>query len=150
MKFSRVLILADNNQASRNVVQTGYGWASGTDAKVFLAHIIDEALVTGDVDDGIFPDEALRRMRVMTEKQLNNFKDDYSRGIATEILTPVGEIRKVIPELIDKTGAELIITGAHSHNLFERLIEGDVDESVLQASTVPVLVLPLKKMGRVN
>lgn len=145
MKFSSILILTDDNRASRTVVQTGYEWASGMGAKVFLAHVIDEALAMGDVDAGIFPDEALRRMRAHVEKLLNDFRDDYSKGTETEILMPVGGIRKVIPEMIKKTGAELIIMGTHSRSLFERLIEGDSDESVLRVSTVPVLVVPLNK-----
>jgi nucleotide-binding universal stress UspA family protein len=145
MKFSRILILTDDSRASQSLVQTGYEWAADMGAQVFLAHVIDEALVMGDVDAGIFPDEALRRMLVHAEKMLNDFRDDYSKGIETGILMPVGEMRKVIPKMIGETGTDLIIMGAHSRNLLERLVGDDADESVLRVSTVPVLVVPLNK-----
>jgi len=145
MKFSRILILTDNTDASRSVVQIGYDWASDMGAKVFLAHVVDEAFAMGDVDAGIFPDEALRKMRARAERLLNSLKDDYSKGIETDILVPVGEVNKVIPQMIKETGAELIVMGAHHRNLFERLIGSSVDESVLRVAKVPVLVIPLKK-----
>lgn len=145
MRFSRILILTDNSQAARSVVQAGYELASDMGAQVFLAHVVDEALAMGDVDAGIFPDEALRKMHARVEKLLDGFKSDYSKGIETDILVPVGEVSNVIPQMIKETGAELIIMGAHSRSLFERLIGSDIDESVLRAATVPVLVIPLKK-----
>lgn len=147
MKFSRILILTDNNQASRSAVQIGYELAPDMGAKVFLAHVVNEALAMGDVDAGIFPDEALRKMRVQVENLLNGFRNDYSNGTETDILVRVGEVGKVISQMIKETSAELIIMSAHSRNLFERLTGSDVDESVLRVATVPVLVIPLKSRG---
>jgi nucleotide-binding universal stress UspA family protein len=112
-------------------------------AKVFLAHVIDEALAIGDVDAGIFPDEALHRVRAITEKRLSSLRDEYGHGTETELFMPVGEIKKVIREMLRATGAGLIIMGVHSQNLFERLAEGDPDGSVIRLSTVPVLVVPV-------
>jgi|GEM_PF-2847769 len=142
MKFSRILILTDNNDASRSVVQVGYDWALSMDAKVFLAHVVDEALAMGDLDAGIFPDEALRKMRSRVENLLIGFRNDYSNGRETDILVSVGEVSKVLPEMIKETSVDLIVMGAHHRNLFERMIGGDVDESVLRVATVPVLVVP--------
>jgi nucleotide-binding universal stress UspA family protein len=114
-------------------------------ASVVLAYIVDEALAMGDVDAGIFPDQALKALKEKTENLLHNIKDELGGGVETEILTPVGEVRKMVPDLIKRTGAKLIVIETHKHSAIDRLIEGSVAESVLHCSSIPVLIIPASK-----
>jgi nucleotide-binding universal stress UspA family protein len=76
---------------------------------------------------------------------LHSIKDELGDGIETEILTPVGEISKMVPELIQTTGAKLIVIEMHKHSIIDRMIGGSVAENVLHNSSVPVLIIPASK-----
>ncbi|MBS1524535.1 MAG: universal stress protein [Bacteroidetes bacterium] len=142
MKFDKIMIVVDENPCSGRAAQQGYELAADLGAQVVLIDIIDEALAIGDVDAGIFPDEAMRQKKVKAEKMLCQLQDEHAGKIRSEIMTRTGEMKTVIPQLIAETGAKIIVIGAHRHTWLNRLIEGNPEENILVISTVPVLVIP--------
>ncbi|HVW16254.1 MAG TPA: universal stress protein [Mucilaginibacter sp.] len=141
-RFDKIMIVVDEHPCSKSAVQQGYELAAGLGAQVVLVDIVDAALAMGDVDAGIFPDEALQRKKGKAENMLRQMQHEYGGKIQSEIITRTGETKTVIPQLIAESGAKMIVIGAHRHTWLNRLIEGNPEESMLLVSTVPVLVVP--------
>jgi nucleotide-binding universal stress UspA family protein len=144
MKFDKILILVDDSTLSQKVVKTGYELAADMGAGVALLHVIDEALAMGDVDAGIFPEEAQRIQVENAQKLLNKFRDDFGKDTETEIFALVGELKKILPDVISQSQAKLIVTGTHRHSGIVRLFTGSMAERALRVATIPMLVLPEK------
>ena len=144
MAFDKILLLIDNSKPSDAAVKQCYDLAADLRAKVTLVFVIDKALAMGDVDAGIFPDQAMKALKAEGEKLLHHFVKKHNKNVHTDVLMPVGELEEVIPGIISQTGAKLIVMGTHGRAGLDHLITGSVAEHVLKISTIPVLVVPVK------
>ncbi len=145
MGFNKILLLVDDSEPSNTAAKHCYKLAASLGSKVILIYVIDKTLAMGDVDAGIFPDQAMKALRAKGEKLLDHFKKKHSKGVHTEILMPVGELKEVIPEIIGQTGAKMIVMGTHGRKGLDHFMAGSIAESILRISTIPVLVVPVKE-----
>lgn len=68
------------------------------------------------------------------------------RSTGCDVFPVLAEGRVVdrILQIIDETGADLVVIGSHGHNRFHDMLLGGVCESVLRGSEVPVTVVPCR------
>ncbi len=145
MKTSKILIVADDSRSSIKAIKYGFNLAMDLNAKVMLISVIETALILGNPDAGIFPDDALISLKNKTEDFLNRMKSQYGKDIDTELMAPVGDIQPIVIETAGKWKASLIITGTHGRTGLKNLLNGSVAESIIQHSTIPVCVVPMRK-----
>lgn len=143
MKYDKILLLADDSPLSLKAIKFGYQLAADLKTNVVLLHVIDEALAMGNVDAGIFPEQAMAKMKTHADALLNRFIVDCSNGIETEILIMAGEVKNVVIAAAKELDAKMIIMGTHSRKGLDRLLLGSLTESVLRSSAIPVLVVPM-------
>ena len=145
MQPERILIVANDSPSSLKAVNYGYTLAADLGAKVALLGVVDEALTEGNVDAGIFPDEAARQLKEKLELFLHQLARDHANGVDTEILTPEGEVTQTILQTAREWDAHLIVVGTHGRTGLNRLLIGSLAEDILRHSTVPVFVVPVDK-----
>ncbi len=142
MKTDKILIVADEHPASVKAVQYGFKLAGDLGAAVMLINVVEPSLAIGNPDAGIFPDDALSVLKSNAEDLLNRLKDKYCGNVPTAVSCTVGHTQSTIIDTAVKWGAGLIIVGAHAHTALGKLFRGDISESIMHHSPVPVCVVP--------
>jgi nucleotide-binding universal stress UspA family protein len=145
MKTNKILVVADDSDSSVKAIQYGFNLARELNAKVALMYVIESSLTIGNVDAGIFPDDALSILKTKAEDFLTRMKTQYAADINTEFITTIGDIQTSIILKAKEWSADLIVTGTHNRTGLSRLFSGSIAESIIHRSPVPVFVVPLDK-----
>jgi len=144
MKTDKILIVADESPASAGAIRYGFNLARELGAKVALLCVTDPAQAEGNVDAGIFPDEAGKKLKSEIEAFLKKTKKKYGHNVDTLLLNPAGDINKIAVKTAKEWGAKLVVTGTHGRTGLSRLLNGSVEESIIHNSPVPVCVVRAK------
>lgn len=145
METHKILIVADNSPLAIKVIEYGFGFAKQLGASVTLLCVVETALAMGNVDAGIFPDDALTSLKTKTADFLTRMKNTYSNGINTEILFPEGDTQTLVINTATKCKASLIVAGRYGHPGLGQLFNASVAEYIIHHSAVPVCIVPLYK-----
>jgi len=144
MDIDKILIVADDSPSSIRAIDYGFTLAKGLRAKVMLLSVVEPALAIGDADAGIFPDDALITLKRNTEDFLHQVKNEYGKGVYTQLMVPEGHIQTVVIDAAKKWDASIIVTGTHGRTGLNKLFNGSVAESIIHNSPVPVCVVPME------
>ncbi len=143
MNYDRILIVTDDSPSSLKAAKYGYDLAAKLNAKVALIGVIDEALATGNVDAGIFPEQAAHSLKKNMEELMHNIQRDYANGVGTEFFVPEGEVKETVLKMAREWDADLIVAGTHGRKGLNRLLMGSMAEGILRDSKVPVFIVPI-------
>jgi len=155
-KIEKVLIALDYDPSAHKVAETGFAMAKAMSAEVVLLHIVTDPVfytsadfspITGYGDYlGLVPmqfdnlgglkDAALGFL----EKIKKHLGDD---GIVT--LTGDGDIAPTIVKTAKSVHADVIVMGSHSRKWLENIVMGSAASEVLQHTTLPVFIIPVRK-----
>jgi nucleotide-binding universal stress UspA family protein len=145
MKYERILIVADDSPTEIKAVRYGFDLAKQLKSKVGLIGVIEPVSEEGNVDAGVFPDQARHQAKKRMKEFLHNLKKDYAGKVPTEIFAPEGEIHDVILQMSNELGAQLIVAGTHCRKGLSRLMMGSMAEGILRDSHIPVFIVPKDK-----
>ncbi len=125
--FRRILCAADLTQDSDGTIDLALSLAEENEAEVTLLHVVERKT------DPDLPaaQEQLRRAVPALSRDFCEVKERVTVG------TPWREILRVAEEC----RAELVVLGAHAHNLMGRLLFGSTASHVVQHAACPVLVV---------
>ncbi|HEU4718845.1 MAG TPA: Nramp family divalent metal transporter [Bacteroidia bacterium] len=119
------------SQATRN---------GGQEAVYFLIHITETAGArvmneeTGDMETQY------------DEQMLNEYTDRLQKeGYHVETQLGYGNPKERIPEVVNGSGSDLLVMGAHGHNLIKDLLFGTTVNAVRHRVDIPVLVVKKEK-----
>jgi nucleotide-binding universal stress UspA family protein len=143
MNYKRILIVTDDSPSSLKAARYGYDLAKQLDAKVALLGVLDRTMAEGNVDAGIFPEQALNDLRKNMKKFLEGVEKDYADDVDTEIFTPEGDVKEVCLQMAKEWDAQLIVAGTHGRKGLNRLLMGSMAEGILRDSEVPVFIVPI-------
>lgn len=145
MKTDKILIVADDEESSIMAIKYGFNLAKELGAKVLLLSVIGPTMTEGNVDAGIFPDDAEKEATNKVIDFLYRMKKSYGNKTDTEFITKTGDIKKIIISTAIEWGAKLIIAGTHGRTGLNRLLKGSISESIVENSPVPVCIVPMGK-----
>ncbi|OOQ61956.1 universal stress protein [Mucilaginibacter pedocola] len=145
MNYHRILIVTEDNPSALKAARCGYELAMQLKAKVALVGVVEQGLLEGDVDAGIFPAQGAQSLKKDMEVFLEKIEKDYSQGTDTERFAPAGEIQATILQLAKEWEADLIVAGTHGRKGLNRLLMGSMAEGILRESTIPVFIVPMDK-----
>jgi nucleotide-binding universal stress UspA family protein len=145
MNIDKILIVADDSPPSIKAIQYGFSLARDLRAGIVLLSIIEPTSAIGNVDAGIFPDDALITAKKNTENFLGRIKNEYGSGMDVELITSEGDIQSIVIDAAIQIKANLIVTGTHNRIGLNKLFNGSVAESIIHHSPVPVCVVPMGK-----
>lgn len=146
--YRRILIATDGNRTSQRALLEAIRLAKDQQAQLRVVYVVDEAYILGDAE---FVDRtAIERAWVKTGQQaLEQAKqiagaehlDIETRLLETETL---GEnVADAILQEARHWPADLIVMGTHGRKGLRHLLLGSIAESVMQASPVPILLVPV-------
>lgn len=141
MEFHKILIAIDTNPSAEIVALSGLQLAKQFNSEIALISIIDP--------DGI-PDNdppTTREREDMMEHNLNrsqgNVIEKIFKGIPIRSFVEKGIPYKMIIEIADKWGADIIVMGTHGRKGLPHLLLGSVAEDVIRHSKKTLIVIPV-------
>ncbi|HLG36404.1 MAG TPA: Nramp family divalent metal transporter [Bacteroidia bacterium] len=108
----------------------------GKDAQYLLIHVVESA-------GAIMMDSEIGDMETESDDAgLKKYSSEMEqKGFAAEIKLGYGNPKKVIPEIVNAYGADLLVLGAHGHRGLKDLIFGTTVNAVRHRVNIPVLIV---------
>jgi nucleotide-binding universal stress UspA family protein len=152
------LIALDYNPTAQKVAESGFSLAKTIGAKVILLHVISDPMYyysteyspimgfIGFRDEGspelISVDAMEKASQQFLEKSKQHLGD---RTIQT--LVEKGDFAESILKTAKDVHADIIVMGTHSRKWLENIVMGSVTEKVLNHCTIPLFIIPTKKLN---
>ncbi|HSH65094.1 MAG TPA: universal stress protein, partial [Bacteroidia bacterium] len=133
--YNRIAVTVDfspsDSKAISNAISLG-----GKDATYLLIHIVETAgarVFDQEIDD----------QETNTDKtNLKKYQADLeSKGYSVEISLGFGNPKKSIPEIVNGSGCDLLVMGAHGHKALKDFILGTTLDKVRHNVKVPVFIV---------
>lgn len=122
---------SSDNKAISNAITQG-----GKNASYLLIHIVETAgarLLHHEIEDMEY---------LADKKNLEQYQEHLnSLGYSSKSMIGFGNPKKVIPEIVNQSEAELLVMGAHGHKGLKDLILGTTLNAVRHKVKVPVLIV---------
>jgi nucleotide-binding universal stress UspA family protein len=144
--MKNILVSIDFEKESNLLVTKAGELATKFGSKLWIIHVL-----TPETDfsgyDGDHRSETESRKEELEER--NKFVERYvqqlkNSGIDVEGLLVQGPIIDMILQKIETLNIDLVIIGHHKHSLFYKTFVGNTDTSLVNKSSIPVLLIPLK------
>ena len=133
--YARIAVCVDfstcDSEAISRAIQQG-----GKSATYLLLHITETAGArVMNSDTGDFETE-------FDQKELDKYAEKFrSDGYTVETTLGFGNPKEIIPQIVNEANVDLLVMGAHGHNLLKDLLFGTTVEKVRHKVKVPVLIV---------
>lgn len=145
--YRRILVPLDGSAWAESVLPLAVRLAKAERAELILAHVVPEPVLT-DVGvpqegDAELRESVLQRNRRVGQKYLDRIRARIMQdGLAAGVLvTPNGDARGILPQIIADKGVDLVILSAHGHSSRGDVPYGSVTAHMVTHSTAPILVV---------
>jgi len=152
----KILIALDYDPTAQKVAETGFSFAKNMGADVILIHVIsDPAYYASTENITIMGFSGCKEiaplpldsagLKKISEQYLA--KSKLHLGDKTiETIVKTGDIAESIVTAAKSQHVDIIVMGSHSRKWLENLVIGSVTEKVLHYTTIPVFIVPTKKI----
>ena len=150
--MKKIIIALDYDPSAEKVAETGYKIAKALNAEIVLLHVqADPAYYASGGYSPImgFTGFDIPAMEMSGSTQLHaeakRFLEEVKKHLGDEaIQTSVvdGDVTEAIMSLVKSLDADMVVMGTHSRRGFEKLLMGNLAESVLNKITVPLVAVP--------
>ncbi|MGY4386481.1 nucleotide-binding universal stress UspA family protein [Pedobacter sp. UYP24] len=141
MEFHKILIAIDSNQSSEKVAISGLQLAKQFNGQIALVSIVDPDSVTDN--DGA----TTKELDDMMEHNLNHSQlrviEKVFKDFPVKSYVEKGVPYKVIIDIAERWGADVIVMGTHGRKGMPHLLIGSVAEQVIRHSKKTVVVIPV-------
>ena len=156
MKIKKVLIALNYNSSAKKIAKAGYLVAKALDAEILFLHVLSVPMFynTANYDpmmgfssfpafDPELPDVS-EKLRAASQNFLEEIRE-YFGDLSINILIKEGDYSETIIETANLINADLIVLGFHYEQWLERMIITSTTEKILEVSTIPLLIIPIKE-----
>jgi len=132
VELQRILCCTDFSEHSEQAWDHAVSLAAEYHAELTLLHVLEETLVTSDIDDEIA--KALERL----EKQISPWAH---KNVVTKPIVRVGKAYQQIIELALESQTDLVVMGVRGRHALDLAVFGSTTNRVVQSGPCPVLVV---------
>lgn len=144
--MKNILVTIDFEENAQQLIDKAAQMAKQFNAKLLLVHVaapepdfIGYAVGPQYIRDVLAKD--LRNEHKLLQSFTNQLKE---QNINAEGLLVQGTTIETIVELTEKLAIDLVVIGKHKHGFFHKTFMVSTDESLLEMTNIPVLVVPIK------
>lgn len=144
---NKVLIAVDISETTTEIVQKGIDFAAKMNASVIIASIIPIYVDYLQSQMALVPtqwDEIYTAQKQYALKELGKIKEDNDY-VDIQLYVEVGNAKFDIIDKAEKEEASYIVVGTHGRTGLSHMVIGSTAEYIVRHSSVPVLVIPIKK-----
>lgn len=140
LSLKNILVPTDFSPASRAALPFAQALAQTYGSTILLAHAIAPEPHRQIVTDHVPEEDAV----VWLDARLK--LDDFQRGsgfagISCKTLLDRGDVRDVIPEMIEEQKIDLVVLGTHGRHGVSKIVLGSEAEKIYRTAPCPVLVV---------
>jgi nucleotide-binding universal stress UspA family protein len=147
-KIKKVLIAIDYAETAQAVAEKGFSMAKAMNAETILLHVISEHPVY--YSGYSYMRELQVEVSADLRKSTQEFLDKLKKHLGDETIKTVLKDSVDIPGTILNTAkaleVDLVVMGTHSRKWLENIIMGSEVEEVLRKTTIPLYIIPTKKL----
>ncbi|WP_179021172.1 universal stress protein [Winogradskyella forsetii] len=143
--MKNILVTIDLKGNEQLLIDQASKLAEKFEAKVWIIHIAapDPDFVGYSVGPQYIRDNLATELRE-EHRLLQDYSDRLEKkGIESEGLLVQGPTLEMILEEAEKLEIDLIISGYQDHGFFYKALYGSVSNSLIKASNIPVLIVPV-------
>ena len=139
--YKKILIATDGSEKGRKSINYGIELARLSDAKVYVAYVVDTASFESIPMDGGW--EMMYELLEKEGREITSTVSDLVKGSNVDVESHVleGHPSHEIIEFAENNDIDLIVLGTQGKSGFDRFLLGSVAEKVLRNSKVPVMVV---------
>ena len=151
--MKKVLIGLDYNPRSEKVAREGYKLAKMLGAEVCLIHVLADVSYYGVNYPTFMGYEGYNEMQVDLNviSELREVARNFIETAARHLDDPTvsthladGPTSTAILNYSKEWNADLIVLGTHSHSVLEKVLMGTTASHILEKTTIPVYLIPVK------
>ncbi|WP_417888015.1 universal stress protein [Zunongwangia sp.] len=152
--MDKILVTLDYHPNSEKVAVAAYELAKKMNAELRFLHVLGEISQYGVDYTGFLGYEGYTSLgyNLETENELEKmaieFLDTAKKQFSDDRISTALEIGAAEDGILrhaKKWGADLIVMGTHSHSTIEKILVGTVASKILEKTTIPVYMIPIKK-----
>jgi len=151
MNFQKIVVATDFSESSLAALETAYDLALQGGHTLYLVHVMEPYLVTGDPTAMLHPSvektyrEARERLEGLIPEEWND--DKANSLVVRSLVLPNSSPAQAITQVAADKDADLIVVGTHGRKGLTRMLMGSTAESLLRRSPCPVLVVKHKAVA---
>ena len=149
--MQKILIPIGFHPVSEEIAEAGYRLAKQLNAKACLLHVIEPMPFYNMEYSSFLGFEGYPAVNLQLEEEAEKVAEDFLKKAAEHLNSDVqtriehGNTATCILDYAKSWGADLIVMGTHSYSVFEKIFMGSQAIKVLEETTVPVYMVPVKK-----
>jgi nucleotide-binding universal stress UspA family protein len=155
--MKKVLIALDYDPTAQKVAETGFSLAKNMRAKVILLHVIADSTYysstdhvrimgfAGHMERGSLQLDGVDGIKKTAQQFLDKAKQHLG-GRSIQTLVKEGEYADAILTAAKDVHADIIVIGSHSRIRSEKIVRESVTEKVVSITTIPIFIIPTKKL----
>lgn len=145
--MKKVLIAIDYDQTAQKVANIGFSMAKDMNAKVILLHVVSNPVLYYSSYLAMTPIQVNidGDIKAVSQKFLDKTKHDLGDETIQTVIKEGGTSDSIL-ESAKELKVDIIVIGTHSRKWLENILMGSVAENVLKHTTLPLFIIPTKKV----
>jgi len=145
--MNKVLIALDYDPTAKKVAEVGYSFAKAMGAEVILLHVVENMLAYSltYLNLGPLQLDSIVELKDASQQFLDKTKL-YLNDMTIQTIVKEGDFAESIIEVAKEMDIDIIVMGSLSKRWLENIVMGSVSENVMKRTTIPMFIVPTKKV----
>ena len=136
--YKNILVPVDDSNQAMNALHEAIAVAKRNEAELFILNVKDETRLRGT---SIALAMSLEEIEEESKQIINNLTKDFPKDVAFQTVTFIGNPKKDIVKFAEDNAMDLIVIGANSKKLVDRILIGSTTSYVVEKSPCNVMVV---------
>ena len=136
--YKKILVPVDDSNQAMNALHEAIAVAKRNEAELFILNVKDETRLRGT---SIALAMSLDEIEEEPKQIINNLTKDFPKDVAFQTVTFIGNSKKDIVKFAEDNAMDLIVIGANSKKLVDRILIGSTTSYVVEKSPCNVMVV---------
>ncbi|MEO5935726.1 MAG: universal stress protein [Terriglobales bacterium] len=143
----RLLVAIDFADVTETILKVAGSVAKTTGAAVYIIHVAepDPSFVGYQAGPDVVRDQVAHEFREQHRALQANAERMRSGGLEATALLVQGPTAKTLLNEADRLQIDLIVMGTHGRSSVMEVLVGSVSHAVLRITTIPVLLVPVRR-----
>ncbi len=152
-RYKKILVPLDGSELAEIALDDALDMAELNEAEVTLLQVISpiDHVIVASTGYPIYVDEQLDYNKTAALTYLSDLSTRWDVGdVPLQTVVQVGPVAETIVDYASQQDIDLVVMGTHGRSGISRWVYGSIAERVLQAASVPVLLVRAHKQGELR